>query len=353
MRHAALAAAAVVALAGCDNGELVLSQRQAAPVDVCTEVRTLALSAQRDSFSFNFAEAERKFARLLGRYENEDVASVCPRVPTLAFLYASQGLALSNQEEFRLAQAAFDRAQAALDAQTVPPQDEVLLLESFRVQDALNRGLVEETDAAFAKLSRVLRDADVNVGADVGGDTLFAPDDASLRQLIGYASSEYVRSISLSTPSGGERPGAARLAEAERAIDTAIDVIGTVPSASAAYLSRFQIQKAAILLERGEAERARLNAARAAESLQALLPGTPLAARALLIRAKAETEAGQRAAALATYDAAFDIYEENPVPIRASNIWGFFKLALEERRRTPSLAPVHIRAAQTCRRART
>jgi CHAT domain-containing protein len=171
---------------------------------------------------------------------------------------------------------------------------------------------------------------------------------------VGIASSEYVRSISLaSSSSKNSLPRDLRLSEAEVAIDKAINLIGTVPSASAAYLPRFLIQKAVVELERGKPGAARGNAARAAESLNDLLPGTPLGARALLVQAKAEAEDGDAAAALETYARAFSVYEENPVPIRSETVWSFFQLALDERARDPSMAQelnaAMFRAAQIVR----
>jgi CHAT domain-containing protein len=320
---------------------------------LCKQVRSLSLTAQRDSFSFSFAQADQKFARLISLYDTQDVITRCPGAPSKAFLLASQGLALSNQEQFRLAQAAFDNAQASLDAQATPRPDEALLLKNFRVQDALNRGAREETALAFQELGSLLQDDGTATLSTFENDDLFAPDDAAVRRLVGVASSEYVRSISLASNVDKNLSKAVRLAEAEAAIDRAINLIGTVPSASAAYLPRFLIQKAVVQLEIGQPARARVNAAQAAQSLNELLPGTPLGARALLVQAKAEADDNDRAAALETYAQGFSVYEENPVPIRSESVWPFFRLALEERRRDPSQATAlnaaMFRAAQIVR----
>lgn len=337
-RSASRAAAVLAALAlvACSSpGESPDARDLTTTAGLCEEAKSLSLTAQRDSFSFNFAQADQKFAKLIALYEAEDIESRCPRAPSKAFLLASQGLALSNQEQFRLAQAAFDGAEANLAAQETPRPDEQLLLESFRVQDALNRGALGNTEEAFAVLAELVRAADSSTVGSLAPDELFAPDDATLRRRVGAASSEYVRSISLSS---SVNTGNIQLQQAESAIDRAINLIGSVPSASAAYLPRFLIQKAAIQLERGQPKLARVNAERAAKSLTELLPGTPLGARALLVQAKAEADSGDRDAALETYARAFSLYEENPVPIRASSVWPFMRLALQERRTSPSRA---------------
>jgi CHAT domain-containing protein len=336
--RAALAALAIAGLAACNEAPKETAFDPTDTASLCQEVKSLSLTAQRDSFSFSFAQADQKFARLIALYDSADVASRCPDSPSRAFLLASQGLALSNQEQFRLAEAAFESAQDALDAQTNPRSDEVLLLKNFRVQDALNRGQDVEESEAFGELSTLLQtDSATDLGT-IAFDDLFAPDQASVRKRVGIASSEYVRSISLASSKDKSIPREQRLSEAEAAIDKAINLIGTVPSASAAYLPRFLIQKAVVELERGNPSSARRNAARAAESLNELLPGTPLGARALLVQAKAEAEDGDATAALATYGRAFSVYEENPVPIRSETVWSFFQLALDVRSRDPSRA---------------
>jgi len=349
----ALAAMTAVSLVACSEPKETTAFDASDTASLCKRVKALSLTAQRDSFSFSFAQADQKFARLITLYDTEDVASRCPTAPSKAFLLASQGLALSNQEQFRLAESAFDAAQANLDAQESPSTDEALLLKNFRVQDALNRGAKEETAKAFVELGTLLEKDGGNTFGSIAADDLFAPDDASIRRVAGIASSEYVRSISLVSNLGGNATKTARLLEAEAAIDRGIDLIGTVPSASAAYLPRFLIQKAVVQLEQGRPGLARVNAGMAAQSLNELLPGTPLGARALLVKAKAEADDGDRIAALQSYSEAFGVYEENPVPIRSASVWPFFRIALEERRRDPSqsdaLNAAMFRAAQIVR----
>lgn len=335
MRACVLTIAAGIALGACSDSAPETKDYSDTRT-LCREVKELSLTAQRDNFSFSFAQAEQKFAQLISLYESENVEGRCPTASSKAFLLASQGLALSNQEQFRLAQAAFDGAEQIIEAQDTPRLDERLLLRSFRIQDALNRGELEDPDAAFEAISALLRSDEAAALGSVTPDDLFAPDDAALRRLVGEASSEYVRSISLST--NIEDADAGRLRDAEAAIDRAINLIGAVPSASAAYLPRFLVQKAAIQLELGQPGLARENAERAANNLSELLPGTPLGARALLVQAKAEADSGNRDAALETYARAFSVYEENPVPIRAASVWPFFRLALQEKRVNPARA---------------
>jgi len=349
----ALGAFAALSLVACSETRETAAFDASDTASLCKRVKSLSLTAQRDSFSFSFAQADQKFARLITLYDTEDVASRCPTAPSKAFLLASQGLALSNQEQFRLAEAAFDAAQADLDAQDNPSSDEALLLKNFRVQDSLNRGAREETARGFDELGTLLeKDRGGTIGS-LAADDLFAPDDASIRRVAGIASSEYVRSISLVSDLGGSATKDARLIEAEAAIDRGIDLIGAVPSASAAYLPRFLIQKAVVQLEQGKPSLARVNAGMAAESLNELLPGTPLGARALLVKAKAEADDGDRMAALTSYSDAFSVYEENPVPIRSASVWPFFRIALEEGRRDASqldtLNAAMFRAAQIVR----
>ena len=351
--RAALAAITALSLVACSETPNSTGLENADTASLCKRVKSLSLTAQRDSFSFSFAQADQKFARLVALYDSEDVAARCPTAPSKAFLLASQGLALSNQEQFRLAEAAFDGAQASLDSQANPSSDEALLLKNFRVQDALNRGAQEETSEAIVELRDLLEsDANNSLGV-LATDDLFAPDDAAIRRVVGIASSEYVRSISLASNLDKDTSKEARLIEAEAAIDRGINLIGTVPSASAAYLPRFLIQKAVVQLEQGKPSLARVNAGMAAQSLNELLPGTPLGARALLVKAKAEADDGDRPAALESYSEAFGVYEENPVPIRSESVWPFFRLALEERRRDPSLSDTlnasMFRAAQIVR----
>jgi len=177
--RAAIAAMMVGGLAACSDAPTETAFDPSDTASLCKEVKSLSLTAQRDSFSFSFAQADQKFARLIALYDSADVATRCPESPSRAFLLASQGLALSNQEQFRLAEAAFEGAQSALDAQTNPRSDEVLLLKNFRVQDALNRGQNVEDSEAFGELSTLLQtDSATDLGT-VAVDDLFAPDQAS------------------------------------------------------------------------------------------------------------------------------------------------------------------------------
>lgn len=338
-------------LVACGSQPNDVSGGLSADAALCRDVQSLARTAQRDSFSFNFSQADQKFTKLSILYDSEDVTSKCPDAPSEALLFASQGLALSNQEQYRLAETAFDQAQESLDAQSERRIDERLLLESFRVQDALNRGSISEHEKAFAELTTLLREAERASVEGVTGNELFAPDAATLRRQIGTASSEYVRAISLSSSFSNLEE--IRLEQAEAAVDRAINAIGRVPTASAAYLPRFLIQKAAIQLERGKPDQAVVNSRDAAQSLLELLPGTPLGARALLVQAKAEAELGEVETALDTYAQAFSLYEENPVPIRTSSIWPYYRLALLELEKSPDRAEeLHakmFRAAQIVR----
>ncbi len=352
LRLAALAAA--IALAACapfSDAPRVASTGGGGAL--CSKVAETLLRGQRNSFGLNFREAENAFAALLSIYELEPVAESCPRAPSRAFLLMNQALAHSSQERFVTADGLFLRAAQLIDA--APEGDETAardrtLLTAYRAQDQLNRSILDGARAFVEQAAaRLEASGEAQLSLDLRDPALLQGSGTAQRGLIEEASNKLTLShIRLLE---GDLDGA------EQAINEALDIIRLAPGSAAVYRPRFLSQRALIKLEQGAASEARADAAEAAEDFAALMPDTPLEARARLREGKALETLGQPDAALDAYARGFQVYEQNPVIVDYRSIWPFFRLALRldaaEPERHDELAERVFRAAQIIRQSIT
>ncbi|MEC9434358.1 MAG: CHAT domain-containing protein [Pseudomonadota bacterium] len=364
--RAVLVGLAAPGLAACEGAFPSADPNAAAGGEaaVCRKVDDALLRGQRNSFGLNFRAAEDAFAELLSLYALDDVAGQCPDAPSQAFVVMNQALAHSSQERFVTADGLFDRAASLLDGPEAghPDHDrDAALLVAYRAQDQLNRSVLEGARAFVEQAASGLDDASGGVarfsfgpagagqGPAIGGGGLIESSGAEQLQVIEEASNQHtlahVRLLE------GDAEGA------ERAINTALDLIALVPRAAAAYRPRFLSQRALIKLERGDFEAARRDSAEAADAFAALMPDTPLEARARLREGRALVALGRADEALSTFERGFLVYEENPVVVEYGSLWPFFSLALNTVAQQPArereMGERIFRAAQLVRQSIT
>lgn len=322
--------------------------------ELCGQVDRLLLSGQRNSFGLRFAEAENAFAELLSIYSLQPVAELCPDRPSQAFILMNQALAHSSQERFATASGLFARAEDVLaEGATVPPERrerERALLASYRAQDLLNRSAVigarELAEAAASAFPDMLDGA---VIAPAVEDAVIGSSDEARRTIIDSASNSHARAHILLLEGD--------LAGATEAINDALDLVDLAPRSAALYRPRFLAQRALINYEKGLYEAARVDASTAAESFAALLPRSPLEARARFANGRALAALGRTEESLREYELGFRIYEETPVIVEYRAVWPYFRLGLAQASRDPAAAEEYaarmFRAAQVIRRSIT
>ena len=320
---AALIAAATL-LAGCAD----LSRRTAAggaAGDACRQIESLYVTSQRSAFSLDFPEAERRLREITSRYDSDPGLAACRGGVTEALAYAELGLTLSSQRKFRLAEAAFADAEAALGRRAAAAEDPDRLavergrIEALRAQHALNLRDYETAERAGREAVALLAPQDDDPLADFGALVELSAEDRG-RRLSGL-SGLYSRSAAL-----------ARLGRAEEAratLDEALDVASALPGATGALRSRLLVESALIELFAGRPGAAATPAREAAEQLAVELPDTPLAARARLVEATALASARRREAAFSAFDRAFAAYGDSPAALQFESVWPYFKLAIE------------------------
>ena len=354
LKRIALSLGALAAAACAQVGEGV-SPEVASNKALCQKVGNLLLIGQRNSFGLRFSEAEEAFSELLTIYSLEDVVGSCPKAPSRAFVLMNQALAYSSQERFVTADGLFATAADLLadggDADPARLQRERALYTAYRAQDFLNRSsslnAKEFADAAATSFPT----AGEGPGADTGGfdQLLLEVSDDKKRQLIEEASNSHARAHILLLE--GDLDGATD------AINYALDLVNLVPRSAAVYRPRFLAERALINFEKNELEKARMDAGMAADSFAALMPGSPLEARAQLSHGRALASLGRTEEALTAFERGFSIYEENPVIVEYKTLWPFFQIALRERvkqeERSQELAGRMFRAAQVIRRSIT
>ncbi|HKK36923.1 MAG TPA: CHAT domain-containing protein [Paracoccaceae bacterium] len=324
---------------------------------LCQQVSAALLRGQRNSFGLNFRAAEDAFTELLSLYALEDVTARCPTAPTRAFVLMNQALAHSSQERFVTADGLFDRAETLLEAEEAGHPDadrDRALLVAYRAQDQLNRSILDGARAFVEQAAQGLEGGGDGFGLGSGvstgqGDLLIGDAGEGQIALIEEASNRHTLAH--------VRLLEGDLAGAEAAIDEALDLIRLVPRASAAYRPRFLSQRSLIRLEQDDSEGARADASEAAEAFAALMPDTPLEARARLREGRALVALGRVEPALAAFERGFTVYEENPVVVEYASLWPFFSLALqvaeEQPEREPEMAERIFRAAQLIRQSIT
>lgn len=358
---AGLAALAAACAGSVPPGSFSLASRDEAP-ELCGKVDQILLRGQRNSFGLNFRAAEDAFSELLSVYEIEDVSGECPAAPSRAFILMNQALAHSSQERFVTADGLFDRAETLLDGEEAGREDaerDRALLVAYRAQDQLNRSILEGARAFVDQASAGLTDT-VQFGLNAPAARSSASGQITGGALIEASGEEQLALIE--EASNSHTLSHVRLLEgddagAEQAINRALDVIALAPRAAAAYRPRFLSQRALVALERGDYESARRDAREAAESFGALMPDTPLEARARLREGRALVALGRKDEAMEVFERGFLVYEENPVVVDYGSLWPFFQLGLnivaEQPERQREMGARIFRAAQIVRQSIT
>lgn len=322
------------------------------PRALCRKVSGLLLAGQRNSFGLQFADAENAFTELLTIYSLEDVRATCPRAPSQPFVMMNQALALSSQERFVTADGLFSKAGELLQTTDYATVDEKArdqaLYRAYQAQDLLNRSSV----LGSSEFEQAAELAFPEGQGDIGGGfetTVFELADERKKEIIDEATNQHAFShIQLLR---GDLKGALS------SINNSLDLVGLVPQSAAVYRPRFLAQRALIYYEGKQYRKALKDAEKASSQFGALMPGSPLEARALLSHARALAAVSRFDEALAAYERGFAIYEESPVIVEYKALWPFFRLALkmadEFPERRGELAARMFRAAQVIRRSIT
>ncbi|MEM6441122.1 MAG: hypothetical protein AAF763_15660, partial [Pseudomonadota bacterium] len=356
---AALLTVSGLVLAACEGAIPLAEEGPAGDAAICRKVNDALVRGQRNSFGLNYRAAEDAFSELLSLYALEDVATRCPRAPTRGFVLMNQALAHSSQERFVTADGLFDRAGELLRTEEVDHRNaerDLALLTAYRAQDQLNRSILDGARSFVEQASEGLGETGVgqfglSATQDLGGfdQLLLTTGGDEQLSLIEQASNRHTLAH--------VRLLEGDVAGAEAAIDEALDLIRLAPRAAAAYRPRFLSQRALIRLEQGDAAGARADAGEAAGEFAALMPDTPLEARARLREGRALIALRRDDEALATFERGFAVYEENPVVVEYGSLWPFFQLALEIVERDPQrdeeMADRIFRAAQLIRQSIT
>ncbi len=358
LKKAAIALVAALGLAACagpDPTDIIAADgRTPETIKLCKEVDVLLLSGQRNSFGLRFAEAENAFAELISLYSLNDIGKACPGRPSQAFILMNQALAHSSQERFATADGLFVRAEALLrSGEGIAPERlarERTLLTAYRAQDLLNRSAVlgarELADVAASAFPAA---GDATAFGSSLDDLLIGGSDETRRSIIDEASNSHARAHILLLE--GDLTGATE------AINYALDLVNLVPRSAALYRPRFLAERALIDYEKRDYEAARADASEAADSFAALLPRSPLEARARASHGRALAALGRIEESLSEYERAFRIYEETPVIVEYKALWPFFRLALTQADESPARSGEYagrmFRAAQVIRRSIT
>ncbi|MGB1214936.1 MAG: CHAT domain-containing protein [Pikeienuella sp.] len=353
MRALSIITALTVFLASCGQGQQTTADGGDSddPRALCKKIGGLLLAGQRNSFGLQFAEAENAFTELLTIYSLKNVKETCPRAPSQPFVMMNQALALSSQERFVTADGLFSKAGEllkTLDYATVDEKarDEALF-RSYQAQDLLNRSSVLGSNEF--EQAAVLAFPELDGDGDGFETTIFELSDERKKEIIDQATNQHAFShIQLLK---GDTKGALE------SINASLDLVSLVPQSAAVYRPRFLAQRALIYYEGRQYRKALTDAEAAAKQFGALMPGSPLEARALLSHARALAAVSRFDDALAAYERGFAIYEESPVIVEYKALWPFFRLALkmadEDPSRRQELAARMFRAAQVIRRSIT
>jgi len=324
---------------------------------VCDRVASLYDGAQYDNFAFNFAVADRALSEILSLYDDPafDPEASCPsdRTPVRSLVLASRALALSNQEQFYLAERLLTQAENDLtrDGGSGDPTGsaDVLVLNA-RLMHARNierngdpalRDLQKSMDLIAA--ARIQEDERAAAGLapleSIGeGTELLGLDRTAVRRIISAAATDYLQSgIALSR---GDYDLARSL------INNAIRRIDRRQGIGSGLQPRFLMEKAKIELETAFAAEARgtdnrtayaralTTATDATTRIAEVFPNKPILARAIMIRAKAQEKTGDIDGAFASYKEAFAIYQENPSAVSYESVWSFLRMGFEALERT-------------------
>jgi len=350
---------AAALLSACEGSLPNSIQVQGGEAAVCSQVDEVLLRGQRNSFGLNYRAAEDAFTELLSLYAIEDVAARCPGAPTRAFVLMNQALAHSSQKRFVTADGLFDRAQQLLESEESDhpnAERDQALLTAYRAQDQLNRSILEGARSFVEQAAQGL-DEGATAQFSLGPTNIGQGFDELLIQTGGDSQIGIIEQASNRHTLAHVRLLQGQTDAAATAINEALDLIRLVPRAAAAYRPRFLSQRALVRLEQGNADGAREDAAAAAEGFAALLPDTPLEARARLREGRALIALGRDDEALAAFERGFAVYEENPVVVEYASLWPFFQLSMNIVREDPSrereMADRIFRAAQLIRQSIT
>jgi CHAT domain-containing protein/tetratricopeptide (TPR) repeat protein len=315
--------AAAAALAGCAQEP---ERATATSADGCRQIEALYITAQRSSFSLDFPEAERKFREIAARYDDDPALRACRGAASEPLTYGELGLALSSQRKVRLAQAAFEDADAAVARMEADGASEEQIatqrgrLAALKAQNDLNTRDFAGAERESAVAINLL-DTDSGASAVEPTSVLGLSADEQSRRLSGVTGL-YSRSAALA------RLGD-RIEDARAANEQALRIASSIPGATGALQSRILIDRAKLEIRAGRDEAAVETASRAAAQLAEELPETPLAANARLVEGAALANVGRRDAAFAAFRSAFDTYANFPAALSYEAVWPYIKLAVE------------------------
>ena len=296
----------VLTIAGCsDSGDSRDRVSEASAGQICRLVARIAQDAKRDAFSLDYSAAERGFSRIIALYNDDSRVEKCNIAFTLAQAHMNQGLVLSNQRKYLLADVSFREADRLLKDDRDPTTlSDRAQLGVYLQQHALNqnRPAGQVRDEAARTLALLDR-AKTGEAALLDDSGLFTIDENTQNRRIAEAQTYYAL--------GYADLSEAKLDEVEERNMRAIDLIKKLPTAG--LRARFVLQQAVAQAAKQNWEKAAATANLAAAELEESLASSPLLARALLVEATALSFTDKRERAYETFGRAFAVYEENPV----------------------------------------
>lgn len=338
-----IAALAGISLLACSpDGETTLTDARS----ICGELVGASIAGERKSFSLDFNGAERSFRKVIELHKTSETAPECSSAMTLAQAYTNLGLSLSSQQQFKLANAAFEEADRLLQNSPAPSPIDLAQLNTFRAYHALNQEKLTEVTSHTSKVEKAFDDGELLVGTQT--DSLFALSPEEQISAVSFAQALHAQSFA--------QLGEDHIAST-KSINQALYIIGDKFGKDSPIKSRLVLQKALTDIASGEVESAIEGASKAVEQLSKNLPDTPLAARAHRVLGSALYQAGRTDEAYTSFAKSLDIYEENPVPLKYERIWPLVKLAAESSSsltvEDPEKVELLFRAAQLVKSAKT
>ena len=308
----------LLALAACsDSGDSRDRVSEASAGQVCRLVSRIAQDAKRDAFSLDYSAAERGFSRIIALYNDDPRVAKCNISFTLAQAHMNQGLVLSNQRKYLLADVSFREANRLLTGDGDPTTlSDRAQLGVYLQQHALNQnrpaGQVRDYAARTLELLDRAKSGEAALLDDSG---LFSIDENTQNRRIAEAQTYYALGYADLSES--------KLDGVEERNMRAIDLIKRLPTAG--LRARFVLQQAVAQAAKQNWAKAAATANLAAAELEDSLGSSPLLARALLVEATALSFTEKRERAYETFERAFTVYEENPVGLSYEAIAPFIR----------------------------
>ncbi|MCB9949287.1 MAG: CHAT domain-containing protein [Rhodospirillaceae bacterium] len=298
--------------------------------DVCRSISEQYYQAERDVYAMDLATAESRYVQVLSALKS-GAGRHCPSAPSEARVTARLANVQSGQLEFLSASELLADARRG-EANPTAEDRSVLSgeLSTIELVDRMHRSAI--TGAAPVLTPSDAAPTGVEEGAvhaDTGGG-LIALSDAQKRRIVADAWDDLAKAAAL-IRSGEAQAALQRIEQGLRSLQT-------VPVAAVTMAPRFYLQRSIAQLALGQTQAAVASAEAGVRGVDQVVPNSAVAARARMIHADALVQAGRAGEAVPEYDAAMDLYEQNPVAIQYETAWPLIRFAQAEIAQRPDRA---------------